>query len=171
MSYFNKFPKVSYDVKGDGNLHYMTNITKNIRLVTDKYKQISGFDVYDVVDGDTPEMLAHKFYDSTTLHWIILITNNIINVQEDWPIHVRDFQDIIEDKYDDIDGIHHYEIAQESGDDSVIINVPVESLSEYPASTPITNTDHEIAVELTKRRIRILKPQFLSQFIEEFNAL
>jgi len=171
MSYFRDFPKVIYDVKDNNKPHVMTDITKNIRMITDKYKHTTGFDFYDILDGDTPEMLAHKFYGKSTFHWIILITNNIINVHDDWPVQVNDLGGILSDKYDDDGGIHHYEIPQESGDVSTMIRIPTASLSEYPSANPISNLEYELDLQLAKRRIRILKPQFVSQFIEEFNAL
>ena len=78
--YFKKFPKVQYETKGDGNLHQMTDITRRVRFFNKSLIDAVSYDMYDVMDGDTPESIAHKIYGDTKLHWIILISNNIQDV-------------------------------------------------------------------------------------------
>ena len=42
------------------------------------------FDYYDVKDGETPEMIAYKYYDDVELHWTIFLVNNIVDYYEDY---------------------------------------------------------------------------------------
>ena len=80
--------------------------------------------------------------------------------------HVR----ISNDRYDDVDAIHHYEISQESGDTSVKINIGT-SNTDYPTATAITNYEHEQEVQDAKRKIRLLDPKYVSQFVSEYQLL
>ena len=74
------------------------------------------FDTYDVKEGETPEIIADKLYGDSQLHWVILMTNDITDRYHQWPMSTPQFLAFINDKYDNVDGVHHYEIAQSSGD-------------------------------------------------------
>ncbi len=56
--YFNYFPKIVYEIKGDGEVKLVTNILKRLMLRTEFIREQSVFDIYDVRDGDTPESIA-----------------------------------------------------------------------------------------------------------------
>ena len=83
----------------------------------------SVFDTYDVKEGETPEMIAHKLYGDSELHWVILLLNNVTDRFHDWPMSEAQFIQFVNDKYDNVDAIHHYEIPQSSGDTSKKINI------------------------------------------------
>ena len=79
------------------------------------------------------------------------------------------FNQYVEDKYDDINGIHHYEVAQESGDTSIKIWVENDSdTNAYSGATAITNYEHELAEQDRKRKIRLLDDRYLGLFVSEF---
>ena len=80
------------------------------------------------------------------------------------------FLQYLNDRYDDVDAIHHYEISQESGDTSVKINIGT-SNTDYPTATAITNYEHEQEVQDAKRKIRLLDPKYVSQFVSEYQLL
>ena len=66
--------------------------------------------------------------------------------------------------------IHHYEIEQESGDTSIKINIGT-SNADYPTATAITNYEYEQEEQDNKRKIRLLDPSFIDDFIDEFKIL
>ena len=115
MSYFEKFPKIYYDANADGKYKVMTDILSRVKLVNSVKENILNFDYYNVKDGETPEMIAHKYYDDPELHWTILVVNDVIDYYTQWPMSVQKFEEFMKDKYENPQGIHHYEISQTSG--------------------------------------------------------
>ncbi len=98
--YFNYFPKTYYAFSDDKNaVNTVTNLTSKFSF-EDSFKNNSAlFYEYSVIDGETPEILAHKVYGSAERHWIILAMNDIYNPYTDWPVESRSLNDIIEFKY------------------------------------------------------------------------
>lgn len=170
--YFKKFPKVQYETKGDGNLHQMTDITRRVRFFNKSLIDSVSYDMYDVIDGDTPESIAHKIYGDTKLHWIILISNNIQDVYTDWPMSVQRFEKYVESKYSDVNAIHHYEYTQESGDTKFKIEYPNDPAQTIPAgATAVTNYEYEEAELEKKRRIKLVRPEFIGKIKQEFENI
>ena len=117
--YFSNFPKVLHDVKGDGVLHVMTDITRRARVTERSIVETASYDYYDILDGQRPEDIAHDY--------------------------------------------------QDSGDTSVIIELPSDDATVKPAgATAITNYEYEEAQVEKKRRIRLILPQYVSLIKEEF---
>ena len=80
------------------------------------------------------------------------------------------FNKYVNDKYTNISGIHHYEITESSGDKELKIDVGTVN-TDYPTATPITNYEYELARQDTLRRIKLLDPQFVDDFVSEFREL
>ena len=169
MSYFDMFPKVFYDNKGNGNYSVMTNLLRRVKLVDDAKLNIVDFDYYDVKDGETPEMIAHKYYDDVELHWTIFLANNIVDYYEDWPMSVQRFEEFVKEKYANPQAIHHYEITQTSGDTTVTIDVGMNT-TEYPSATAISNYQYEDSLQEKKRQIRLIQPRYVNEFVKEFES-
>jgi len=144
--YFNSFPVIPYDNEGNGNLKDVTNLLRRVAIRSKVSTNTAMFDTYDIKEGDTPEILADKFYDDPELHWVILLN----------------------DKYTNPSGIHHYEIAQTSGDTTT--KIEVNDLVTYPNATPITNFQYEERLEDSKRSIRLLDPKYVPDFVDEFKT-
>jgi len=170
--YFKKFPKVMYDVKGDGNSHQMLDITRRVRFYNKSLIDAVSYDMYDVKDGETPEMLAHKIYGDTKLHWVILVANNILDIYTDWPMSVERFETFVKSKYDNVDAIHHYEFTQQSGDTKLVIEYPNDSAQTVPVgATAITNYEYEEAELEKKRRIKLVRPEYITKIRQEFENI
>lgn len=168
--YFNTFPVIPYDSVGDYNFKEVTNILRRVRLRAKIKTNVMLFDTYDVKEGETPEMIADKLYGDPELHWVVLMVNDITDRFHQWPMNFSQFNQYVEDKYDDINGIHHYEVAQESGDTSIKIWVENDSdTNAYSGATAITNYEHELAEQDRKRKIRLLDVQYLDLFVNEFD--
>lgn len=167
--YFRKFPKVDYDVNGDGITQKMTNITKRIRLLDASLLNYVSFDFYDVKDGDRPEHIAAQYYGDANMYWLILFANDIKDVYTDWPMPINQFETWVASKYDDVNGIHHYEASQTSGDTTLKIEYPNDSANTLPSdAVPVTNYEYEEAIQDTKRRIRLIRKQYASRIKSEF---
>ncbi len=169
MSYFDMFPKVFYDNKGNGNYSVMTNLLRRVKLVDDAKLNIIDFDYYDVKDGETPEMIAHKYYGDVNLHWTILTVNNVVDYYEDWPMSVQRFEEFVKEKYENPQAIHHYEITQTSGDTTVTIDVGMNT-TEYPSATAISNYQYEDKLQEKKRQIRLISTRHIDGFVKEFES-
>jgi hypothetical protein len=167
--YFMHFPKVAYDVKGDGVTTQMTDITRRARISQNSIIYKASYDYYDVLDTQKPEDIAYDYYGDAGLHWIILMVNNINDIYTDWPMSVTRLERYTKSKYDNIDAVHHYEIYQESGDTTVTIELPNDAAQTIPVdATAITNAEYEEAEVEKKRRIRLIRPEYVDTIREEF---
>ena len=105
-----------------------------------------------------------------------MLVNNVTDRYHDWPMSERQFNSYLNEKYSNPDGIHHYEISQESGDTTQKIEVYDPDLissdtDAYTSATAITNREFEESEQDKKRKIRLLDPIFVDQFVAEFNSL
>ena len=168
--YFERFALIPYDSVGNGDFKYVTNLLKRIGVRAKVKTNISVFDTYDVKEGETPEMIADKLYDDPELHWVVLLMNDISDRYHQWPLNHNQFIAHINDKYSDIDAVHHYEIEQTSGDTTLKINIGTDN-TEHSGATAITNYEYEVAQEDKKRKIRLLDPEYIDAFIVEYQNL
>ena len=149
----------------------VTDITRRVRFFDMVKSNNVTYDFYDVKSGETPEFVANEFYGDPLLHWIVLLTNDIQNVYDSWPMAVQQFESYVHAKYDNVDGIHHYEIPQASGDTTKVIEIPNDPANTIPANAVIvTNYEYEERKENVKRRIRLLKPEFVRQVKQELKS-
>jgi len=170
--YFANFPVIPYDSVGNGDFKVVTNLLKRVALRTKVRTNTLLYDTYDVKDGETPEMIADKLYDDPQLHWVVLFVNNITDRYHQWPMASIQFNQFVNDKYTNIDAVHHYEIAQTSGDTSVKINIGTDTTGYSEADlTTITNYEYEVERQDTLRKIRLLDGAYIEQFVEEFETL
>ena len=170
--YFESFPTIFYDANGDGTFKDVKNLLRRVGLRTLVKSNVLLFDTYEVKEGETPEMIAHKLYGDSNLHWIILMINEVTDRYHQWPMTVPQFLDFINDKYDNPDGIHHYETTQTSGDTKVKIEVFNEVDDDaYTGLTPITNREYEEDRQDKLRSIRLIDPKFIGQFVAECQTL
>lgn len=167
--YFKSFPKIFYDSKGDGNYKRVTNLLRRVAMRTKLKSDGALYDTYDVKEGETPEMIAHKLYGDINLHWVVLLFNKVKDRYHDWPMTQQQFDLYLKDKYgvENISAVHHYEITQESGHTTIKIDVGT-SNALYPSATAVTNYEYEEALQDQKRKIKLLDPRYVDQFVAEF---
>jgi len=181
--YFETIPKIQYDSVGVGNPKVVTNLLRRVAIRTKLKTNTLLFDTYDIKEGETPEIIAHKLYNDSELHWIVLLVNNITDRYHQWPMSYAQFLQFINDKYvndngtSNVDGVHHYEIAQSSGDTDTKIEVYKNSAlysgdtSFYASATTITNREYEESLQDERRKIRLLDPKYVEDFVEEYITL
>tara|TARA_B100000424_G_scaffold85664_1_gene64028 strand:+ start:1211 stop:1741 length:531 start_codon:yes stop_codon:yes gene_type:complete len=170
MAYFYNFPLIPYDNFGEGNFQLMTNLLRRVGLRTKVSSNKLFFDTYEVKEGETPESLADKLYGDSELHYIIMMVNDISDRFHQWPKTSSQFIKYLNDKYANPDGVHHYEITQTSGDTTVKIDIGKDN-TNYPSAFIVTNREYEQKLEDENRKIRLLVPEYVSDFVEEFNSL
>ena len=168
--YFDNFPTIPYDSELTGQSKDIKNLLRRVGIRAKVKANTLIYDTYDVRNGETPESIAHKLYDDAELHWVIMLVNNITDRYHDWPMTEAQFLQYVKDKYSNVDGTHHYEITQTSGDTSVKINVGTDN-TNYPSATLVTNYEYEQEQQDAKRKIRLLDPSFIGDFVEEFKSL
>ena len=191
-SYFRQIPNLDYpSLRNDRNSAYDYQVVKNIfkRAVIrdDIFNEITAFTKYSVVGDERPDQVAYQFYNDSGLDWVILATNNIIHVRDEWPMGNQDFLTYLNGKYTEAElaNIHHYEtkiIRDSSG--RLIQPEGLTVPSDYSISfldngvlrteskiTSFTFLEHETNLNDDKRQINILKPEYLTVFLEDFENI
>ena len=162
MAYFEYFPTIAYDVRGDKNNKRVQGITNVLVRIRKKMNVINSafFEQYFISDGDRADTLAHQFYGDSTLHWVIMYANYMTNPYYDWPLPYFDLQKFIDKKYpDNRNGIHHYEDAD-----------GYEVDSDASGATAVTNFVYEETMNDSKRSINIIRGEYIPQILQEFKT-
>jgi len=172
--YFNKFPLMVYDIKGDENYKLLPDILKRVKLRSGLSASRFVFDKYNVKEGEKPEDIAFKYYGDPQYHWVVMMVNNLTDRYYQWPMTQPDFEDFLTDKYGrgSEDAVHHYELAQTSGvttssDESHMLEVN----SDTAGASSISNRQFEERNQDDLRQIRLLDEKYLDAFTEEFFGL
>ena len=98
--YFNYFPKTLYTSNNrTSGLDTVTNIISRFGFESSLKNNSAAFYKYDIQEGDTPEIIATKYYDNPERHWIVLLFNDIYDPQWDWPLQYKSFIDYVDKKY------------------------------------------------------------------------
>ena len=174
--YFSPFPRINNNLSGvNGNTVEVTVIFRRVKARSKIADNVTLFDNYDVAEGEKPEDVAYKVYGESDYFWVITLVNNIVNRYYDWPLDSFSFQEYIKDKYSNPDGIHHYEVTQSSGKQSgegpADYTHKIEVNSDYPGAQSVSNRQYEEREQDKKRQIRVLSPQYLGAFEDEFTKL
>jgi len=181
--YFSEFPTIPYDAEGNGKFKDVKNLLRRVGIRAKVKSNTMLYDTYDVKNGETPESIAYKLYDDARLHWVVLLVNDITDRYHQWPLSYIQFNKYVSEKYvnedgsSNVNGVHHYEIAQSSGDTKTKIEVYNNSAlytgdsDFYASASTVTNFEYEENEQDKKRKIRLLDPRYLDQFVEEFKTL
>ena len=169
------------------------NLFKRVFLREDIFQNLTFFKKYNVVGDDRPDNVANQVYEDSTLDWLILLANNIVNIPNEWPLPQADFNRYLLDKYNDdynkiYNEIHHYETIEVKDSNNVVIVPEGLEVSEDFSTTyydyfisglttannitrPITNYNYEENLENKKREIFILKPEYISVVLDDLDDL
>jgi hypothetical protein len=186
-NYFKYLPNV-YIRKADPNVDQFVltkNFFRRIKIKEETRNFALGFTQYSIQEGERPDTLAQKFYGDSTLDWVILICNNIINVYSEWPLTREELVPFVESKYGNLDGIHHYEtleIKDTKGQVLLPAGITVKENFVYTRSDgtivptsqsiiAISNYEYEANINEEKRNIYLLKSGYINEFVDEFKAL
>lgn len=187
--YFSLTPNILYDQKPISypfsNSDYVVakNFFRRYKVNDDIFSYAVLFKQYSVTDGERPDTIAEKAYGNVFYDWVILLTNNMVNAQYDWPMTNYVLNKTLESEFDDPYGtIHHYEtyeIAQYpaglhvdetfyNGTHKLNINGTYQIKNGNEICRPVTIAEHYTAENEKKRSIYLLKPAYFRQFIDDF---
>lgn len=142
--YFNFFPKTLYSSNNASiGLDTVTNITARFGFETTLKENSAAFYNYDIRDGDTPEIIASKYYDSPERHWIVLMFNDIFDPQFDWPLDDRNLITYIDTKY----SANNYADTANTSVKGITWALSPSHVQAYYKVTTRTNTDGISVVE------------------------
>ena len=121
QSYFKRLPNFEYVNRTKGNTdisNYITvkNLFKRGRIRPDIFGNLNFFTKYKIIGDDRPDNVAFKEYNNSSLDWVVLLSNNILNIQSEWPLPQSSLDEVLLDKYETYEklhsGIHHYETKE-----------------------------------------------------------
>lgn len=187
--YFSIVPNISYDEKpisypfSESDYVTAKNFFRRYRLNEDIFSNVVFFQKYSIVEGERPDALANKAYGNPFYDWIILLTNNLVNAQYDWPKSNYEVYKIAESEYDDPYGtIHHYETDEigpykqgQRVDETFYnkthklnINGSIVTRNGNEISRPVTIAEWLQNENEKKREIYLLKPEYIQPFMDDF---
>jgi hypothetical protein len=197
MQYFDTLPKI-INIDSTGNSKVMTNLLARASVIPEILKDPLLYYTYDIQEGDTPEIIAHKYYGDSYRYWIVLFANELLDPQWDWPMTSAVFEQYLADKYPSTNvysEIEYYEkvitqydvntqtttVNRVRIDENVYNSLPVTQTATYTLPTgPVTITtdrnavsiyDYELNQNEAKRNIKILNSIYVNQFEEQFKQL
>jgi hypothetical protein len=92
------------------------NFFRRGQIASGIFSNLAYFENYSIEGDERPDQVAQKFYDDPTLDWVVFLSNNIINVQDEWPLPSYVFDKVMLQKYGSYDnlysGIHHYQTEE-----------------------------------------------------------
>ena len=195
--YFRNIPDFEYinrteEGKNLTDFTKVKNLFKKGKFREDIYQELTTFEKYQIQGDDRPDNVAFELYGDSTLDWVVLMTNNILNIQTEWPMKQADFNEYLLEKYGSYDtlytDIHHYE-SNEVKDSQGIVIYPkgvrvgaAQSVSYFDfykdlqidianISRPVTNYQYEEKLNNDKRNIFILKPKYLNVIFDDLEEL
>ena len=184
--YFREVPDLDYISpfrdRPSSNTYVQTkNLFRRVKLRDDLKGIFTLYNKYEIEGDDRPDVVAQKVYDDDSLDWVILITNNIINIRNDWPLSDKDLKTFCADKYGTkLLDIRYYvttEVKDVKGrlvlpagltvDGNFTISDPDQRTQTLNPVVGITNLEYETNKNDEKRAIFVLRREYLSQFLED----
>ena len=169
--YFTYFPQMYYDAVQDGTTSpvLVTNILRRVKVKDSIKNDVALFDKYRVKAGESPEMVSMRFYGTVDYYWVVLLMNDIKDRFYEWPLSEQDFESFVKEKYTNPQATRHFEISQSSGKTSSIdYSHLIEVNSTTPGATAVSFYEYERRKQDNMSLIKILRPDFVSAFVEEF---
>lgn len=200
--YFDNFPMIQYSLGGGiySNPTSVRNIFFRVKILDSVQANSLIYYPYYVKENETPEDIAYKYYKDVTKHWVVLMANNMVDPQFDWPLSYDNFIKYLSLKYGSLavtyNTIHHFEmmVSKQNNinnppvittftiDQNTYDNSPGSAFSEVNlqdgTTVAITTTtseifvyDYESQLNENKRQINLISNQYISQIDAEFLSL
>ena len=167
------------------------NLFKRGKLKENVASDATLFTKYKVEGDDRPDNVAFKVYDNENLDWLVMVCNNIMNLQSEWPLLQAEFDRHLIDTYgtyENLNSIHHYETIEIKNSMGVkLVEAGLEVESDYSITyydsiteqevtqtnivTPITNLEYETKLDDDKRNIFLLKPSYVNVVTDDMEEI
>ena len=195
-SYFRQVPDFDYvnrdsDGKSIGDYQIVKNLFKRVKIRQDILENLAYFTQYRVSGDDRPDNVAFEIYGDESFDWLVLLSNNIMSIQTEWPLSQAAFNDFLIKKYGSIEktnNIHHYETRELKNDSGEIVVrkgliVPKNYKVEYfdvrrnqnvvrtNEVDSVTNYIYEVRKEEKKRNIYLLKADYVELVLDDVQRL
>ena len=198
-NYFRKLTNLDYPTllknKQSNNDYTETkNLFRRVKIREDLFSNFIVFDQYKVIGDERPDNVAEKVYGDDNLDWVILMSNNIIYVKNEWHMTQSDLNTYINEKYTqkELTHIHHYETiefrdrnnqllvpAGKVVDESFTIEYylgesGLRNNGQLKTASPIrsvNNYENEVEINDKKRTINVIKEDVLGLFLKDFNKI
>ena len=197
-NYFRRLPNLDYPSllkNRESNTDFVQtkNLFRRTKIREDLFANFMQFDKYEVVGDERPDNVAEKVYGNDNYDWIVLMSNNIIDINNEWPLTQLQLNLFLDNKYtpQELVSIHHYETLELRNDKNQLILpaglvVDEDFNLEYLSGTQIKSTnslvqgrpiravtffDYENDLNDQKRTINVLKRDFLGIFIKDFERI
>ncbi len=175
MAYFNKFASVLYNVDGTMSSQ-VTNILSSLALKYSPIKDTTLYFYYPLQDGERPEDVSYKFYETTEHHWFIMLLNDVVNPYFDWLLSSHELEAHVNNKYDVPDGLHHYENIDTGvwldDYDTKKLNILIDTGASVPQHiTPVSIRAYEDLLNEQKREIKVVDALYIDDIIKQFEDL
>lgn len=168
--YFANFPTIAYPFTINGKKEYraVKDIAMNVRVRKEVLEAVALYDEYTILDGETPEHIADKFYGDPNLHWIIMLANLKFNYLEDFPMNQEALGDYVTEKY----GSGHENEPHILFGENMHVDLEGNVVDpDAPFATVVSNFEYESAVNESKRQIKIIHPQIIPRILNEIGQL
>ena len=187
--YFSLIPNIEYDEKpisypfSESDFVTAKNFFRRYKLNDDVFSYAVYFKKYAILDGERPDTLAKKAYGDPFFDWVILLTNNMVNAQYDWPMTNYEIGKVLESEYENAySEIDHYEtikigqyaaglrVDEEfyNGQHKVNIDGTISIKNGSEICSPVTIAENFYRENEKKREIFLLKPAFFQSFVDDF---
>ena len=193
-TYFRNVPDFNYvsRLEGQKNISDYTrvkNLFKRVKISEDLFNELSYFTKYKIVNDERPDQVAYKIYGTQEYDWIVLLSNNILNIQSEWPLSNESFEKYMYSKYgteDKFYAVHHYETKEITDSiGRVVVRGGLEVPSNYTISyydsgqqvtrqdttVAVTNYEYENNIQDDLRSIYLIKPEYLNLVIQDIDTL
>ena len=191
MTYFRELPNVEYqnflaEKSGSQDYILMKNIFLRGKLRDDLQNVFTLFNKYEIVEDERPDQIAEKLYGDPGLDWVVLVTANIINYQDEFPLTAQQLWAFVTEKYgeENINDTKYYvtkEVKDRFGrlilpgglvvDESFTIPNPDAPGSILNPTVGVSNFDYENDKNDKKKTIFVLKREYLNQFLTDMQDL
>ena len=190
--YFSIVPNISYDEKpikypfSESDFVVAKNFFRRYKVSDDIFSSSVYFNKFSIPDGMRPDAVALKMYGNEFYDWIILLVNNMVNAQYDWPMNNYEIYKILEEEYDDpYSEISHYEIKEAigpysaglhvdetfyNGQHKLNINGSIQTKNGNEICSPVTVAEYYTSENEKKREIYLLKGEYVQSFIDDFRS-
>lgn len=194
MTYFREVSDLLYQSQQPNrNSSYdyvrVKNIFRRAKIRDDFFQTSTVFTKYKIIGEERPEQVAEKIYGSSEYDWVVLISNNIINVRTEWPLTDSELSDYLFRKYTEaeLNQAHHYETTLVTDSKGKMIlppgkivgnNFTVSYYDEVKGTTvtktavrAVSNYEYEIQQNDNKRNIYLLRPRYLQTAIDDMKTI
>ena len=195
MGYFRELPNLLYqsftsDKRSSLDYTEVKNLFRRVKIRDALQNVFTIFDKYEIPDEFRPENVAEDFYGNDELDWVVLITANITNVRNQWPLNNRDIYEYSLEKYGSaLNATRLFETKEVKDSKNNIIleqgkvvdsdfefkyydtTTGVVTVKGTSVRTGISNFDYEVRLNNEKRNIYLLKPDYLQQFLNDFRDI